>query len=395
MALLPFGGGLQKAQANTLYAPNNAYAYNCTESSLYWWRIAYEKLRNGLQDAKIMAIGDSISFGVNSGSNTSEYYSNGWPVQLAKMFSIQQPNYVPSQLTLSIPNLPSNSDDRWSYTAPFTNNVGGPWGVVNQCHAVSSSGWSGSSGTVTFNPSQAANLPITCDSFDIYTVDNTAGGNGTFSCSVNGGTAQTFTLTGNNGLAIHNVTCPSASTSNSVVIQATDNTKTSVIVAIEPRLSTKFQLRIGNPSSPGAPASQWFSTVTTIGNTSGLGIVQTFSPSLAIILLGTNDGNALETPATFQADMQAGITFIKTALPQCSILLLSSVPTNTAATQALLIQYQPVYQALALANNCAYIDIFNGRFAGTYDTNWINGFHPYGWGYGDMANTIYNVLTNA
>ncbi len=335
------------------------------------YRKALAKTRDGVSDTRVLLSGDSTFTGI--GSTLSGTFPAVGSV-CNRLATLLNTAATPAILSLGLPPsiLSGNPDNRWVAGSGWT---GATFG------AAAGAAWvaAGTTGNLVYTP----NPQVTCDGFYVYWIGSS--GYGTLTATATGGTPQV--INANVATSMYRTLIPAASAvaTNTLTMSSVGQV---FITAVEPVLSTKKQILVGNAGVGSSSTINWNSS----GTYQGLGFISTVAPDLTIISLGINDAFSSIAPATYAANIQAMIT---AAQVSGDVLLMPPLPNGNAACRAYEVQYLPVLQNLAAVNNCAYLDIFN-RWGGAYNANFMYSDQTHGTntGYWDWAQFVANVIGN-
>lgn len=323
----------------------------CGAQSLPHWDAALSAARQGTANARILCIGDSTTWGYEIGGPIP----NSYPAQLATLAAT---GGNPSVSGLSIPN---GTDSRWTIGAGWNS---ASLGAANTQALTNTGG----GGALTFTAT------VLADSFYVYYIGGSGTGYtpvGAFTAQATGGSSVSVpfnsSLTG--GIYRALVTAGSASSTNSVSITVASG-NSAVIAAVEPFLSTKNQVLVGNAGVIGTATVNWNS------NQPGgsFSFISGTTPDLVIISLGINDAGASVPVATYTSNMQA---IISAAKATGADVILSTMPPAQGTPYT---TYEPEYvtaiKSLAASNNLQLID-FYGILGGSFNAaNMSDALHP-------------------
>lgn len=339
---------------------------------------------------KILCVGDSTTQGV--GAPTANAVNVGsYPAQLVARLNALG---LPAVKGLAIPaagNGGNYLDSRFSTTGtawsiPSVNNQPG-WANIASYGAPAAS-----SGTLVFDGSGQ-----TVDTFAVYYLAYP--GNGTVSCTVNGGAATNISSNAAAGWGVGYVNC-TAGTSNVLTINAPTG-GSFYVVGVEAVGSQVASVRVGNAGVGGSKAADWTSSPVNSAFASTAGI-QLYAPDVTIIMLGINDAIASVTTASWTSSMQSIITAAKAS---GDVILMSCIQSDPAQNSAAIISAEQAFgQAcigLAQSNGAMFLDLQNRL--GTYSKYSALGFnaggadpgrHLSGIGYSDVALAVAGALTS-
>ena len=355
----------------TTYPPNVS---NFVPSAvLSKWRVARANVQNGTSNARILFPGDSTVAGYGDSTAATIAATRSMPTRLASLLNT---TVTPAAVGLGIPpsTLNLTTDNRWTVGSGWTNAaLGAGASAAYSCAA--------GGGALVYTSSPQ----VTCDGFYVYYI--TASSGGTLSCTATGGSAVNTNTAGSSGQGRVLVSAGSAGSSNSVSITSTV-TGTCWVTGVEPVLSTKSQILVGNAGVGSARTSNWNSTNPFFGTQ----FIQTFAPDLTIISMGTNDATDGDSAVSILANFQAMITAAKIS---GDVILCDPLPQQNAAHLATELTYAAMLQSLAVTNNCAYLGLIN-RWGGAYNAALqnVDGVHGNDQGYWDWATFIADVIGN-
>lgn len=358
------GIGVQSSSnLTTAMANNNALL-------LPHWRLALQKVRDNTGDARILCVGDSTTSGVGStGGNVQN--STSFPQRLIQFMNT---TITPTVAGCVIPTTGSPADSRVPLPSGWSNQGFG---------AGANASYEGpdSAGNGVFSPA------VNCDGmYFIYE----AGGAGTVTATVTGGTPTVVTFPGTNGtFRSPLISAGSASAANTLTLTPAVSGNFVFFAGVEPVLSTKRQVLVSNAGVPGSTTTDWAVTNAPSG---GADFIKAVAPDLTIISLGINDAAAAVSAATVSTNLQTLITAAKVS---GDVILATPLPNQTAGTIAQEKLYLPVYYSLAQSNSCLLLDEF-ARLGSAYNANFMNGDGTHGndYGYWDWSQAFMQLLTS-
>ncbi len=319
--------------------------------SLPHWSAALSAARLGTANARILCIGDSTTWGYLIGGPVP----NSYPAQLATMAASTG---NPSVSGLSVPD---GSDSRWV--------IGAGWSSASEGAANTKSFYNtGGGGALTFTTT------VLSDSFYVYYLGGAGVGynpSGSFTAQATGGSQVSvpYNASLSGGIYRALVTAASASATNSVSITVAAG-NTAIIVGVEPFLSTKNQILVGNAGAVGTTTQNWDSTQPG----GSFSFISGTTPDLIIISLGINDAGSSVSVATYTANMQAIVT---AAQATGADVILSTMPPSQGTPYT---TYEPGYvtaiKSLATSNGLQVIDFYD-ILGGSYNAPYMSdALHP-------------------
>jgi lysophospholipase L1-like esterase len=369
-AVTPHTSGASYTPGN--WAHSALAPLEATPGILAHYRAAVARVRNGTGNARILCVGDSTTAGYGDSTAATIPATNSYPARLGALLN----SYVaPAATGLGVPHSVAGTgvDQRWTYGTGWADN--GVWGWANSCsiHASSPAG------------SLVYTAGVNADRYDVYYIQAT--GLGSLTITATGGTPVAQPTAGTSSVQKVTVAAAAASTSNTVTFAATGSV---YVLGVEPYLSTKSQVLVGNAGAAGCRSVDWNS-----GNGPGfdsLSCITAYAPDLTIISLGINDAGASIAPATFSTNLQALIT---AAQASGDVLLMTFPPSSGSPYATVEPTYIPVYKTLAPNSGCALIDL-NGRWVSWASANSLgmvyDTIHPNDIGYWDVADLVFTRL---
>jgi lysophospholipase L1-like esterase len=318
-----------------------------------WLHRAISQVLGGMQDRKILLIGDSVTAG--SFSTAPVLVGQGTSAAMAKVLAIAG---VPAAEGLSIPqfNASAGADPRWSlgagwaYDGSLSAHQG--WGGYNAAFSASA----GASPLVFTPVAKPFTIPANYDSADIYY--SNPGALGGFSVNFNGGGN---TVISGSTAGIFKTTVTGAAVATPAINMLTVTGFGATILGVECYLSTQPTLRIANAGVTGATAASWIDNTTPA--LSPLACLLAYAPDVALIGLGVNDMNTGPV-STFLANMASLATACQALPNPCDVVVWSEEPGNP--TSGAVTQYAALSSvgwanlaALATAKGWGYIDLFD------------------------------------
>jgi lysophospholipase L1-like esterase len=180
------------------------------------------------------------------------------------------------------------------------------------------------------------------------------------------------------------VLCGSAATTN--VLTMAQTVARTIVIGVEPFLSTSKHIRIANAGVNSTTSTQWAVTTADFGSTN---TIKGYAPDATVIMLGINDARDSIAPSVLQANLA---TIIVAAQVSGDVVLATPPPSSGAPYTTFEPQYQAVYKALSATYNVPIVDIY-GRFGGTWNTAFMfDALHPNNAGYWDMAEAVDALL---
>lgn len=355
--------------------PSQQAAQAVTPSSLLpKTRAALGRVRNGTGRGKILCIGDSTTQGTG-GTETTR-----WPSTLARMFGAN-----------------ANALGNFGQQIP---DGGIPWIVLGSGWTKGTGAFTGLGGNHTANTTTTTSMtvtpPIAVDTFIYYYIDAT----GSFTYSVNGGSATTVNGGGGSTLKSVTISCPNVGINTLTITRVSG---TCVMVGFDAYNSTITALNVLNAGWGGSQSGQWATN-----NSQPYGPlldVVTISADLVIINLTINDYYNGVSPAGALASMTTIITNAKTV---SDVILMTGVPSNPTANppNTNVVNQLPIianYYTLAASFNVPLVDVYGrwisynvsgGPGLGANTLYFDNLLHPNPAGYADNAQAVFNMIGN-
>lgn len=340
-------------------------------------RAAFAKVQDGVADARVFILGNSITYGAGtSGSLTANLRAKSYPTKLAALLTAAGTPSVQGSGNYNGGVTPLNTGDpRWSLGAGWANASGvntlGGYTLFN----------SSTNNVLSFSPG------VQFDTIKIWYIQNA--GLGSFTVSVDGGaTLGTVACNGSMSLTSATVTCPNTAT-------RIDFTPTTLgtgmyIALVEVSLSTKKQVLISNFGFHGGRVANF---VTGTGPWAPLPALTSMAPDLTVICMTTNDIAQSTSIPTFSAQMQTLIDAAKAG--GSDVALMSDIPFSSAVFTATAPFFVGALKDLAAANGCPFVDMVD-RWA-SYSFSQPYGFyfdtvHGSNLGAVDQARALLNIL---
>lgn len=364
-------------------------AVRLTSSRLSNWQAAVSDVYSGTADAKLLCVGDSTTAGVGV-SGGYQHLPGCYPWQLANALDALGITATPG---LSVPG-PNSSNTNAMFSLGSGWKYGGSdgqplaWGR-NSCYRATSS----SIGNLVFTPTNG----VEYDSFDIYYVKSP--GNGELSVSISGGGATVIDTDGAQGITKTTVTA-AASTSHVVTMTRGAFASEPIhVVGVEPYLSTKKRVRVGNAGVGSSNAYDW------ARNSAGTGAavwdarsaIKAYAPDLTIISLGLNDARDSRTVGDWLTDMGE---VIAAAQVSGDVLIIPPFPVGEGASSVRK-TLVPTYISAIRRVNLPAVNIA-ARWGGDYTNSMMeeaglrngDGVHLSAAGYADLAKVVASLLAS-
>lgn len=360
--------------------------YNATGSSLRAWRAALagtDESAGGNADpnyraARLLMVGDSNTQG--AGINN---WARSYPMRLRKLIAAKYPD-AGSGIIHLLPaeqfqtNGSNAVDNRINFIGTWSSDSRGAFGAGARRA-------NGAGNTMVYTD--------TMTSFVLYYITGTDGG--TFSVSVDGGTAVTVNSNGSDGLAQYAVTGLALGTHVVTVTAPTaDNAILHGIEGRNDRIPTNNKgIRVTKAGLTGATVQTLLQSGSTTGSSSLATIFDTCRPDLTILGMEENDYLNSHIPvATYKSRMSTVIDYAKT---YGSVLLVACIPPQDTASTPSLSAYTQILYELADEKDCALIDM-QARW-GTYAISqplgmYRDAFHGSERGYWDMAKIAFDAI---
>lgn len=348
-------------------APSNMSRPNTNK-----WRAARGKVRAGIQNARMLFVGNSLTAGFNStGVGVTNPASLSYPTQVAQ---IMNATGLPTswQSWCGGQNITNfNTQDNRIVMGSWTNSGLGTFGA--NCLTLATTGQT----LMSFTPT------TTVDTVEVLALRNNS--NVAITIAVDGGaTLATYTPFSSGTLTMGISTPISLGTLASHAIQANISFATASfldgMIAYNSAVKEVSVLRAGWQGATAASfnTSPWFY----------LDGVQIVAPDLTLIAVTRNDATSATDLAAFSSSYQNIIT---RAQLSGDVMLVIEPLGQVAATS-----YNPYVQAiyeLARINNTPIIDFTQIWDVYSSITSWYTDtIHPFGFAYAEMARTISNIL---
>jgi lysophospholipase L1-like esterase len=353
-------------------------AENYTPANRYKYRLALAKTAAGASRTRVGFIGDSTTAGLGAGTsgvgNINGSRAKSVPTMVKKLLghcitSRASSTFGTNNMTSSIATLQlydprlSIAGSSWS-----TNNGIGPAGAL-----YSASG----TDAITFTPGEAFDTVV------IWYVRGT--GNATVSVTDQDGTLGSVNANGATAVLSASVSRVTPST-KAINIQRTGGNDF-YLIGIEVYDSTTPSVDILNLGASGTLSSNWSSGASPWS-------APQFLPSLAcdlwVLNLGINDNGSNVDTATYKANMQTIITYLKNT---GDVLLIGSHPRDSQPNPSLTGPYKIARRELAVTNGAPLIEL-DQRFV-TYAASsamYDDAIHLKAWGYADIAAAIVDAI---
>ena len=357
------------------------------------WNAALLNVKNGTGFARLLANGDSTTFGycstgICSPAGGQSYNLYSYPHQLCTFIT-------------------TNYSIKCEDDAFFGAGVLPPYFGISDSRITQGSSWSqdltvNSLGYGTYKATTSTNAfvftPIsTVDTFEVYFIQDTT--EGACAVSINGGTASTVTT---NGVAafLKQTYTTTATPGNSISIS--ESSGTCHLVGIVSYLSTNDSVIVMNDGAPAANIAQ----LTMTGKPYNNGVstpYSTIGANLVIDDAGINDWLAGTNLTTFSSTYQTLISAEQAA--GADVILKSPAPSGTTPSNATQSTYVEAMRALARTNTnisgsglaLPFIDGWNrwGSYTNANALGWYpigNQTHPNQYGYADIADSVGDVI---
>ena len=366
-------------------------------------RSNYAKTRKGLAQVRISAanmpvlcIGDSTTLG-QDGATAANSVSRSWVTKLASRLSGQGLS-TGSQNVLGEHQAASAISSSIAVVDPRMTALPTNWVLANAAlFGTTDGGMAGSAfqnGTdqtpLTFTPNTAT------DTLDVFYYD--AGGPAIL---VKGGATGTTVSNGGGVITVGNtnrmkratVVCPGTSV---WTIQNNTTAGSIFIQGFSAYLSTTSEVSLYNVSASGKKVSYFAGSTANFfpfQNLTTPNVVAGYAP-LAIINIGINDFNAATNVTTFQTTLNTLVTALQSAGTE--VLLIAPTPCTVGAASQ--VPYNAAIYTVALANNCAVIDLYQ-RWVSVASSNALgyygdSGTHPSIMGYTDIASAVSQFFSS-
>jgi lysophospholipase L1-like esterase len=343
--------------------------------SLFQWYAALAKANS--VSPKVLAIGDSITQGLNVTSPTVNAYFALLKNRTASMYP---PKGEGLQYFPATAQACTWGSCTWAKTGTWT--ALPSWGLTIAPAKV----WSaGSSATATLTSAYF-------DSIDIYYLTNTDSGSG-FTVAIDGGATTTYgaSTTSSPAWVRQNVT---ATLGKHSVVFTAPSSGNMYLYAVALNVSGTGGVQWNNASVSGSSASHWCTNPSASQNSGWMTVMP--APSLIIEALGTNDYGG-GSSATWQTNLDACLTFLAATFPTAAVLVVDM--QNTSGATGFAGEARSVYYAVTKAEaakfGAAYLNI--GDRWGTYATATaagilFDGLHPNIYGHWDIADYLLKRL---
>jgi lysophospholipase L1-like esterase len=325
---------------------------------------------NGTGHCKVLAVGDSTSYGVGT---TGGIATGSYP---GKMVQLINDTIAPATIGLAKPQnwQTDTADTRFAAGSGWTGYALG-FAAQSAYRAAPTA-----TGSLTYTPT------TTVDTFDIFLAKNTTLGTATIQAT--GGTAVVVDCAGPVGIIKVTVTCPAAASPVLSITRTAGNDL--YFLAVDSYLSTRPAIRVGNAGASAAKTTGWVDNTSVL---SSLNTLRTYAPDLTVISLGINDtAPTAVTVAQWTTNMR---TLIRVAQESGDVIIMSVVPSQDLSRAAIEAQYATAGKALAVETGCIFIDLF-ARFGSWVDANakgWMaDPAHPNAAGYAIMADMVQRTL---
>lgn len=376
--LNPNGGG--GSSSGALTPTQMAALNNSTALLLPKWRTAVAGVKSGQNNGKLLALGDSTTFGTGSNnSNSGNLRPQSYPTQLAAMLS---------------------SSGISAFSNSFSGDGASGESTLFNDFRVTRGSWIQNTGNYTLGGSLfvATNnslgpfqyLPIyPVDTFVVYYPTLVSGG-ALFSIDINGsGSIAINPNTGVSGVASQVISAPLGI--NTINITWTSGTQ-AFFGTIRAYNSAQSCVDIINAGWPGAT-----STNLSLNNSNyaPLPTIGVLAPDLTILNCGINEWLTGSSVATYTTNTQAIITECRLS---GDVIIVTPNPTASSTTPVATQQpFINAMYALAISNNIPLVDVWSrlspqANYTSLYWTG--NALHPNMKGYADISQAIFNIIGN-
>lgn len=345
------------------------------------WNTKAASVRSGASRARILCIGDSVTFG--EGAGTPDKFTGARPLSYPAQLAVK----------LAAAGLPAINE---SFFAGFGGGTTTAATMLSyDARIVAGAGWSAGLTPVTaggghwVNNSDLTTLSFTptipVDRFAVYYFTEPTFGE--FTIDVNGG--STTPLSQNSTKSLANVTLTAVLGTNTVNIRRVSGTVR--IAGVIAWNSAAAAVDVINLGWSGSTAVSWNST---IDPWSPLNAIQTLAPDLTIIKLGINDWTNSVTLANFRAGLNA---LIARARLTGDVMLCSPNQTGGAALTTAQDTYIDVLRDVVDSANVRMSDgyVFHGTYAALNGAGkMFDTLHPKATVYDAEAAILTSVLTS-
>lgn len=357
-------------------------AYNVTADTMRLWNAAKARTLAGGNPARVLTVGHSVVVGTSDSTPRWQY---SFATKLRNLFNARYGSAGTGLVYLVTTAL--TDDARHVFTGTWTAALGTRGAFNAGCYNAT-----GTANTYAFTP----DIPV--DSFNVYYVKNTV--SGTFSASVDGGTASTANAFGSGTESIGVLTVPAGSLGTHTLTITPPASQQVYVVAVEGTVGTSG-VRVSRCGRAGA----FTSTITTAG-TAGVDSLSTIftsqaAPDLTVVMCEINDYNTNVPVTTFTTNLT---TIVQRAQATGSVLVVVDETILTQPNAGGL--YQSAYHAAiySLADSLGF---------GVFDlaSRWKNyatsspavpgfyanatadaaGIHPSAVGHQDIANGLFSI----
>jgi lysophospholipase L1-like esterase len=343
---------------------------------------ALSRVRSAEQDAKLLLVGDSITYGYGSvqpGIGGAGYIANRFANDAC-----------PSAVGIGIPNILGGlgTDTRWSKTSAWfgASEPGWNWGGANASYTALSGT---AAETLIFQPPAG----VLYDSFDVYHLVGPTFG--TFDVQIDFAGAPQAVAGFNLTLGIENYEINGTSALDfNALIAGLVTVNGVTIIGIEPFLSTMPRLRVGNVGVEGATSTGWINQ--TSPGIGPLDAIKAYAADMHVIMLGTNDQTADVPVNTFLNNM---LTLAEACAVSGDVAIASPWPTQASTNGSLSQQYAAALPAFCASHGYGYIPLFEAMgginaYSNLNPLGYYNDVtHPSDIGYAAYSRLYYEALS--
>lgn len=361
--------------AVTTLSQKEDYIYNAG-IGLRKWRLAKARLDNSETEIiNLNFIGDSITEGYAGLSQTVENYTKGFVNKVRTAIHAQYQDlgegFIPNLYPIGV----ASANKRWTYTGTWIQS--GTYGWVYGTKGIMVTSVQNSTATLTFD---GDGIKV------MFRTSTTAAAEA--SMVIDGGAPETFSLYNATAIIKEYTKTGLGAGSHTIVITFSSATGTMNLLGGYEYKGTAG-IRVNKMGISGGITRDFVDADFNLQC-----VIDHWSPKLTVISLGANEFNTSVALNTFRTNYQ---TIISRALTYGDVMCTSIGGIFQQTTQTIPISsYNTVVKELAIANNCAYLDI-SKRWGETYTVASSLGYlvdtvHPKIEGHRDIANILTKVL---